>query len=301
VNGAIELALLIVALLVVALLGWDLLRDRLRGRGERARLERLRGEEGEEEELPSRLQPIERRLQAAGLRLGVYTFIAALLILGLTVSVAVDTLFPRAPVAALLAALVAMYITFVGVQEWGRLRARRFERKLVDAVDHMVSALMAGEVPTRALGSAAQASEGAVKNELEEVVHRLGLGMSIRQALERMVLHYDAEGTRLFAQTLAVKWQVGGDLAPVLRKVAWIMRERLRLGIRLRSEMTGVQLAAVIAALIPYLLLPFLLWQRPDWVQTLGAHPLGARLLVGAIVLQLVGLVWVRRVVRIEL
>lgn len=300
--GAIELALLVVALLVVALLGWDLLRDRLRGRGERARLDRLRGEEpDEEEELPARLEPIERRIRAAGLGLSVYTFVAAVLIFGLLVFVAVVTLFPRAPLAGLLAGIVAMYITFVGIQEWGRVRASRFERKLVDAVDHMVSALMAGEVPTRALASSAAASEGAVKAELEEVVNRLGLGMSIRHALERMVQRYDAEGTRLFAQTLAVKWQVGGDLAPVLRKVAWIMRERMRLGMRLRSEMTGVQLAAVIAALIPYLLLPFLVWQRPDWVQTLGSHPLGAQLLIVAIILQLIGLVWVRRVVRIEL
>ena len=299
--SAVELTLRLIALAVVVVLTLDLARGRSRRR-QRVHLERLAGPDSEPEEvLPDRPRPLERRLLAAGLPIGPVGFLLALGLFAIVVFGLLLLLLPGFPVPCLLAAVVLAYVVWVAVVEAGKFRARRFERRLIDAVDHMVSALLAGEVPARALANAAEVSEGAVRTELKEVVHRLEVGMGIREALERMVRRYDSEGVRLFSQTLAVKWQAGGDLAPVLRKVAWIMRERMRLAMRLRTELTGVQVAALGIALFPYLLIPVLLWQRPDWVELLTRHPLGPPLLVAAVVLQVIGLLWLRRIVRVEL
>jgi Flp pilus assembly protein TadB len=299
----VEIALLLFALAAVALLALDLFRGRHQADEARDHLERLRAGESEEESAPLAppTDPLTRKLRAAGLALSPGLFILGLVVLGVLVLVGLLVALPRAPLAAGVGALVTAYAVYLAINEWGKFRARRFERRLVDGVDHTVSALMAGEAPVRALASAAAASEGDVREELEEVVNRLGVGLDIRQALERMVTRFDSEGVRLLTQTLAVKWRAGGDLTPVLRSVGWIMRERIRIGMRLRAELTGIQLAGLMIALLPYLLIPVFLWIRPSWVDILKVHPLAPRLLLGAVTCQLMGLVWLRRILRIEL
>ncbi len=300
-NLILEIILLVVVAVAAALLALDLSRDRRRRRRERADLARLRGEEEAAEQLPARPSRLERRLAAAGFYGRPAVFQLALLVFGTLVFSGLWLSLPNLPAAALLVAPLAMYMVWVVVKEWGRMRGRRFERQLVDAVDHMASAVTAGENPTQALASAGAAAEGAVSAEFETTVSRLDMGMSIGEALSRMAARYDSEGTRIFTQTLAVKWSAGGDLVPVLRTIAQVMRERIRLHLRRRAELTGAQITALALGIVPYLLIPYIAWLRPQWIETLTAHPLGPTLVITAILLQIVGLVWLRRIVRIEL
>ena len=298
----LEFVLLVVVAVAVILLAADLGREWLRRRRERADLARMRDEdEAPPAELPAPPNRLQRRLRAAGFHGPVLVFLLAILILGALVFGGVWLALPSLPMAAALIALIAMYVTWMVVVEWGRIRGRRFESKLVDAVDHMASAVTAGENPTQALSSAAAASEGAVRTELEAAVNRLDMGMDIWQALSRMAERYDSEGTRIFTQALATKWSAGGDMAPVLRTIARVMRERIRLHLRRRAELTGAQITALAIGIAPYLLIPYIAWQRPEWVRILTVHPMGPPLVLAAIVLQIIGLLWLRRIVRIEL
>jgi Flp pilus assembly protein TadB len=112
---------------------------------------------------------------------------------------------------------------------------------------------------------------------------------------------YDSEGLRIFSQTLIAKWDVGGDLAPVLLRVSRVMRDRLALKMRLRSELAGARLGALIVSVLPYLLLPVLLWRRPEWLRSLLEHPVGLQLLLAAILMQLLGVLWLRQILRSDL
>lgn len=296
----LEIVLLIAALTAAAVVGADLGRTWLRRRQERQHLERL-GEEGAaplEEGPPEPAAGPWKRLSAAGVAPVVY--FGASLLVALLVLLLILEAFPDNLLAAGIATLLAVWIPWSILGSWSRRRARVFEEKLVDAVAFMTSALQAGENPIRALRSSAEAAEGAVAIELRRAVDRLDAGMSIRRALAPMVAGYDSEGCRLFTQTLIAKWTAGGDLAPVLERVNRIMRERLAMRLRLRSELAGARIAAVVIALLPYCLIPFFLWRRPEWFRALTEHPLGLQLLFVALLLQLTGILWLRRIMRTE-
>jgi len=179
-------------------------------------------------------------------------------------------------------------------------RARKFLEKLVDAVDVMCAALDGGEPPPNALATAAAAAEPPAKAELRESYQRIQIGFSVRRSFARMVERYDSEGVRLITQTLVVKWQAGGDLSPVLRSVNQVARERLRQDRELRTHLAGAQASAVMTALLPYLLLPVFVWKRPDWFRDLTGSALGLQLLTAAVLLQFVGFLWLRRLMRVQ-
>ncbi len=295
----LEILLWVIALAAIAVAGFDLYRRRRRERAEREHLARLGAEDAAPDyALPPPPGRLEKRLRAAGLPFGPPTFVPIVVLSGILVFVLLRMW--AGPLASLIAGVVAALALWTSVTSLGRWRGRRFEEKLVDAVDAMVSGLYAGENIEEALVSGAEYAEGGARTEMREISGRLGVGMSIRSAVRRMVERFDSEGVRLFTQTLIAKWDVGGDLAPVLQAVVRVMRDRLRMRLQLHAQMTGARFAAVILAIMPYLLLPVFLWRKPEWLDSLFGDPVGIQLFVIAVILQLVGFLWLRRLMRIE-
>ncbi|MEE8522505.1 MAG: type II secretion system F family protein [Thermoanaerobaculia bacterium] len=293
---------IVVGLVVVAVLTVAVARD-LRGQiRDRRHLDRLATDgPGDEEEVfvpPSR---IERRLLAAGLRTDPLSFVSATAVFVIVVTLGVQRLISDNPVAALAAAGIAVGLVWVALEMVGGRRARKFEAKLGDALSLMIGGLKAGANLTQSFAVASEASVGAVRKEFGEVARRLGLGMAIRRALKPISEGYDSRGIRLFTQTVIAKWQAGGDLAPVLEKVNRVIRDRLRLRWRLERDLGPTRLAAFLMALIPYLLIPLFLWQQPQWINRLLADPLGQKLVIAAVAVQILAALWLRSMFKIEL
>lgn len=309
--------LLLASALVVAAAAADFLRAGLSERRDRQFLDRLAERQGGGRELRAaaagesggvsdaerreEVSALERKLRAAGLPIGPMTFGAAVLLGLVAVVSALLAAFPDLAVAAFAGGGLAVYLPWAWLGSLGRRRARRFEARLGEALGFMVGSLQAGENPTQAFASVAEASTGAIRREFGEVAHRLALGMPIRRALRRITEGYDAEGVRLFAQSLIAKWEIGGDLAPLLESVARIVRDRIQVRLRLLSQLGGARVTAVAVALLPYGVIPIFLWKLPSMMNRLLDHPFGPSLLVVAVVLQIVAWMWLGRILRIEL
>jgi len=307
-SGIYEVVLLLLAAGVAIFAGGELMREARRRRVERQHLDRVAGDAtggdatgGDETRGEGRTPgPLARKLRGAGLQMPAWTFVAAVLLVAGALGLSVLAVLPQVPLAALLAAILAAFVPFSIVDAAAHSRARRFLEKFVDAIDVMCAALDGGEPPSNALASAGSSAEEPARTEIREAHQRLQLGFSVRRSFARMVERYDSEGVRLLTQTMIVKWQAGGDLAPVLRSVNQIARERLRHERELRTQLAGAQASAVATAILPYFLLPFFLWKRPQWFHELIGTPLGLRLLTVAILLQFVGLLWLRRLMRVR-
>jgi tight adherence protein B len=299
-----EIVLLVLAVGIAAFAASELVREGRRRRAEREHLDRVAAEgtgagEDTRGESPAPATALERRLRAAGVPLPASIFVLAVGLLAVVIALSVWAVLPAVPLAGILAGILAFSVPFSIVRAAAHRRARRFLEKLVDAIDVLCAALDGGEPPTNALASAAQSAEEPARAELREAHHRLQLGFSVRRSFARMVERYDSEGVRLLTQTMIVKWQAGGDLAPVLRSVNQIVRERLRHDRELRTHLAGAQASAILIAILPYLLLPFFIWRRPEWFRELTATALGVQLLTVAILLQFVGFLWLRRLMRV--
>jgi tight adherence protein B len=298
----------ILAVVVVAIIVFLIARSvRLsRGRAEDAiHLERLlagrqAAEEPEqvEERPPGRL---ERALRAAGVGMPPLVAMVLIIVIGTAVTLLAAGISPVLVWAAPLAGLAAVWILFSLINEAARQRAWRFENRLVDAIDLMAGALSAGLSPVEAMASAAEGALEPVKSELRFAAEQLNASVPIERALRRLSVSYDCEGVRIFTQLLIAKWEIGGPFAPVLQSVNRTMRHGIRLRAQLHTHVAGAQTSAIIVALIPYLLIAFFAWKRPEAISRIWTLPWGPQMFVGAIVLQVAGFTWLRRILRTEL
>ncbi len=301
-SVAIEVLLLIAALAVAFYVGGALLRDRVRQRREQEYLGSLVDTEKTTVD-PRSGEPsaIEKRLRAIGVAGPPEVYLFGVAALAAVVSVLTVRALPALPLVAIITFGFALYLPWGATREWARMRARRFEQRLIDAIDLMSGALQAGGNLTQALATAAAASEQPVRAEFDEVQRRLSLGMPLHRACSRMIEGYDGEGVRLFVQTIVAKTQAGGDLVPVLRSLNETLRDRWRQHRQLASQLAGARITAIAIAITPYVMAPILVWMQPTWFRALLAHPLGPAALFVAVILQLVGMLWLWRILSREL
>lgn len=243
---------------------------------------------------------LQKSLRTLKLEIEPLVFVAAVGMIAIVVFLLFLELFPDAVMLAVLAAVALVFFAFSLLGDLAKWRARRFETGLVDAIDLLQAALQSGATPLDSLRTAADVSKGALKLEFDELSKRLELGMSIEKATSRMVGRYDSEGVRLFTQVLIAKWNAGGDLLLLLRSVNRIIRDRLKLRLKVMGQLAGARYALLFVAIIPYLVIPAFLWKEPGWLNILKDHPLGPTFLLGAVLLQVVGFFWMRRILRTD-
>jgi tight adherence protein B len=197
-----------------------------------------------------------------------------------------------------LIALLIPYCLWNVISEIARRRSVRFEERLIDGIDLMISVLQCGETPRKALEAVAENGEQPVRDQFKYLVRRLEYGMGMHRALRPMVRRYDSEGLRLFANTLAAKSNVGGDMVPILVSLNKVLRDRYRHRERISSQMTGSKLASVLIGLSPYVIFIFYVYRKPEWIDRIFESSLGTSLFIGAVCIQILGFVWLNRLAR---
>lgn len=232
--------------------------------------------------------------------------ITPLMLLGMLSTLSVCALlsmleiFPDRPWVAVITGLACLVLSLFILSDVSQWLRRQFEEKMIDALDLIHAAVAGGLPPRQALLVAAQGAAKPVQRQLTELVMRLDYGLSVERAVSPLLKRYNSEGVRLFCQALIAKWHSGSDFGLMVKSVNELMRDQLRLRSLLVSQLSGARYAAIFSGLLPYLLVPLFLWKEPDWFAPLHQNPNGANYVLGAVFLQLVAYLWLRRLLRTE-
>lgn len=228
-------------------------------------------------------------------------FVVLLAVLGGLVFTLLRSAFPVHMPLAFAGAGAVVLMGVYGLHDYAKWRVLRLEKALVESLDVMRASLATGLSSRQALSAAAKSSRGRLKIELLEIIERLDMGCSAEQALARLTARYDSEAVRLFAQTIIAHYRSGGDFSRMLAAVNRLLHERIRQRMVINGQLSGNRYAALFAGILPYGLIPVFLWKEPTWFDTLLAHPNGLNFLVGAIILQVLGALWLRKVLKVVL
>jgi len=105
---------------------------------------------------------------------------------------------------------------------------------------------------------------------------------------------------RIFATTLAVHRQSGGNLSTMLERMAEVVRDRISYQRQLRATTAAGRFSATLVASAGPLLFAFMFLFQKEYTNKLLTLPLGQMLLVAAVVLEVVGLLWINRMLRTD-
>lgn len=256
-------------------------------------LERAFGKAGD---VPGNIQ---RLLNSADVPWTVGRFVLSSLLIAALVYFVITLLFGLYGVGLLLAGLAGtlptLYVRYKRVQ-----RFRKFEEQFPDAIDLIARAMRAGHGLAVGLGMVADELPQPVGREFRMLHDWQNFGMSLPDALHRFAERVPILDARFFVTAVLTQRESGGNLAEVLDNLARVIRDRFRVKRQIRVLSThGRMTGAVLAGMPPALAFYFLL-TRPDYIMELANDPLGVRMVIGAVLLQIVGMLIIRRLVDIE-
>lgn len=208
------------------------------------------------------------------------------------------TVFPGQSVNSAIGACTVLMMSILVISDLSLWKIKRIESGLIEALETLRSALSTGMSPYQAIRIAADMSRGGVKTELNEIASRYQMGCEVNHAVSRLLERYNSVATRLFAQTLIARDKSGGDLGYMLSEISNLLQERTRQRLKMDAQLSGTRYASIFSGLLPYLLVPLFYWQEPTWFESLLNHPKGATYLSIAMLLQLSGFIWLRKILR---
>ncbi|MBI4365784.1 MAG: type II secretion system F family protein [Deltaproteobacteria bacterium] len=181
-----------------------------------------------------------------------------------------------------------------------RRHGRRCAAQWMDACLLMGNALRAGMNLSQAIRMAAEEGPPPLGDELKRVIAECAVGGRIDTALRELARRLATEEITLVAQAIHVLHATGGNLVAVFDRVVDLVREERRVMARVRTMTAQGRMTGWIVAALPFVMLMILHAVMPGMVRPLFVTGLGRLLLFGALALQVLGLCWMRAVIRIR-
>lgn len=250
------------------------------------------------EELPA-LAPLVKIIAQAGRRTPVYRVLLLSLALGLVGGCLAWQLAGQALVAVA-AALAAVAAPTLRLRHERNLRLAQFEEQLPDAVEVITRALRAGHPFSECLRLVAEEMDDPIAREFELTFADLNYGGGLKYALFGLLSRVPSVSVMAMVTSVLVQKETGGNLAEVLDKMAAVVRGRFRFQRRVRTLSAEARLSGWVLGLTPFVLAAVISVTSPDYLPMLIKNPLGQQLVWGAFALALVGILWIRKLIRIE-
>jgi tight adherence protein B len=182
---------------------------------------------------------------------------------------------------------------------WRRLR--RFLEQLPDALDMMSQSLQAGLGLTQAMVFVAKEMPDPLGTEFSVFIEEVNLGLPLADALKKLEERMALPEVKLFSTALLVQREVGGSLAELLNKLADIIRDRFRIE-RLIKSLTGQnRMSAWTVCSVPPFLGVFMFIREPQMMNDMLIDPMGRAMLAAALVLEIIGIVVFRKLIKVHI
>ena len=242
--------------------------------------------------------PLQRDITQAGLTMTVSTLLLAAGCSALLAYLVVK-LLTYSTLLALGASVIAAFIPFIYVKQMKSRRLRKFEEQFPEAIDLIGRALRAGHAFTTGLVMVAEEIPKPVGEEFKLLYDRQNFGMPLPEAMKQFAERIPLIDARFFVTAVLTQRETGGNLGEVLDNLASVIRDRFRVKRQVRVLTAHGRITGWILAGMPPALATAMLVIAPNHMKMLISDPLGVQMIVGALTLQVIGTLIIRKLVDI--
>jgi tight adherence protein B len=197
--------------------------------------------------------------------------------------------------------LAAASLPFIHVWWKRKKRFDAFLEHLPDALDLMSRGLMAGHALAEALQMVSSEMPDPVATEFRKTYEEQNLGLSLKLALENLAQRMPLLDLKMCITAILIQRETGGNLAEILEKVAYTIRERFRIMGDLKTLTTSSRLSAWLLCALPIFVAIAVTVMNPDYMSVLWKDPRGHWLIAAAMIMQGTGMLIVRKILQIKI
>jgi tight adherence protein B len=199
------------------------------------------------------------------------------------------------------AGVAATSVPFMHVAYRRSRRMHAFLSLLPDALDLMSRALQAGHSFAETLHMIAVEMPEPISTEFRKTYEEQNLGLSLKLALENLAERVPLLDLRLCITAIMIQRETGGNLAEILEKVGYTIRERFRILEDLKTLTTSSRMSAWILCALPLFVAVAVTYMNPDYMSVLWTDPRGHKLLLAAAAMQVSGMLIIRKILKIKI
>ncbi len=196
--------------------------------------------------------------------------------------------------------LVASTFPFIWMSFRRAARFKAFAKQLPDALELIGRALRSGHALGSGLNLVVHEMPNPIAHEFSLAYEQQNLGVSIETALKSMLKRMPNLDLKFFVTAVAIQRQCGGDLAEILDKIGYVIRERFKILGTVQALTGEGRLSGVVLMILPIAIFIAVYYLNPSYVMLLFTTPLGKKMITAGIVMQILGAWVINKIIDIK-
>jgi tight adherence protein B len=181
-----------------------------------------------------------------------------------------------------------------------RARMRRFEELFPDSLEFVSRSMRAGHAFSVSLEMIHREFQEPLAGEFRRTFEEHNLGLPLDVALQKLAKRVPSLDVHFFVSAVLLQKRTGGNLAEILDKLAYVIRERFKLRGRIRAISAHGRMTGLALSCIPVGVAVLMFYTNPDYVRFFFFDDVGNIMLGCAIGLQIIGYLIMKRITKIE-
>jgi tight adherence protein B len=179
-------------------------------------------------------------------------------------------------------------------------RIEKFQKQLPEALDLIARALKAGHAFTGGMKLAAEEFDDPLGPEFSETLDEINFGVSVSNALINMTKRIECAELKYFVIGVILQRETGGNLSELIETLANLIREKFKLMGKIRTLAAEGKFSAIILCALPFVISAWIWFTSPDYIGLLVTEPMGHVMVAVAIVLMILGIIFMKKIIEIK-
>jgi tight adherence protein B len=261
-------------------------------------LRRLSPTERTLESLPY-MEELSNYIEQAGMRTRAYRVVFSSIGLAIAGGLLAWSLTRMGAIAAL-AAVAGAGFPFFRLTWLRNKRFQSFEEQMPEAIDVLRRALKAGHPFSGSLKLVAEDMDDPIAREFETTFADINYGNDVRRAMLGLLQRIPSVTVMAFVTAVLVQKETGGNLAEILDQISKVIRSRFKFQRKVRTLSAEGRMSAWVLTMVPLVLFGVIWFTTPGYLPTLIEDPAGRKAIGYATVGVVIGIAWLRKIVRID-
>jgi tight adherence protein B len=179
-------------------------------------------------------------------------------------------------------------------------RMTRIVSQFVDLLGMVSNSLKSGYGLMQSFEFASKQLPDPLGQEIRRMLRESTLGMAAEQALAALGQRLQSSDLDMVLTAINVQRAVGGNLAEILDKVAFTMRERERIRGEISTLTAQQKMTGIVIGGLPIFMFGIFMLLNPSYMSLLFTTMTGRLLMVGSVVMEVMGYFSIKRIMAIE-